>query len=42
MEHLLGLLVHHNIDIVSDVVEVFEDLTDADVVEDSVSQALQC
>ena len=42
VEHLLGLLVHQNIDIVSDVVEVFEDLTDADVVEDSVSQALQC
>ena len=34
---LLALLVHQNTDIVADVIGVFEDLTDADVIEDSVS-----
>ena len=37
VETLLSLLTHQNTDIVADVIGVFEDLTDADVIEDSVS-----
>ena len=37
VETLLTLLTHQNTDIVADVIGVFEDLTDADVIEDSVS-----
>ena len=37
IQTLLALLVHQNTDIVADVIGVFEDLTDADVIEDSVS-----
>lgn len=37
VQTLLALLVHQNTDIVADVIGVFEDLTDADVIEDSVS-----
>ena len=36
VETLLTLLTHQNTDIVADVIGVFEDLTDADVIEDSV------
>ena len=36
VETLLSLLTHQNTDIVADVIGVFEDLTDADVIEDSV------
>ncbi len=37
VQTLLNLLTHQNTDIVADVIGVFEDLTDADVIEDSVS-----
>ena len=37
VETLLTLLTHQNTDIVADVIGVFEDLTDADVIEDAVS-----
>lgn len=37
VETLLTLLTHQNTDIVADVIGVFEDLTDADVIEDSVA-----
>ena len=37
VQTLLSLLTHQNTDIVADVIGVFEDLTDADVIEDSVS-----
>ena len=39
VETLLTLLTHQNTDIVADVIGVFEDLTDADVIEDSVRES---
>lgn len=38
---LLSLLNHENGDIAADVIELFQELTDADVVEDSVGGARQ-
>ena len=37
VEHLMALLSHENTDIAADVLELFNQLTDADVIEDSVS-----
>lgn len=37
VENLMALLSHDNTDIAADVLELFQQLTDADVIEDSVS-----
>ena len=37
IEHLMALLSHENTDIAADVLELFHELTDADAIEDSVS-----
>lgn len=37
VENLMALLSHDNTDIAADVIELFQQLTDADVIEDSVS-----
>ena len=40
VENLMALLSHDNTDIAADVLELFQQLTDADVIEDSVSLPL--
>ena len=37
VENLMALLNHDNTDIAADVIDLFQQLTDADVIEDSVS-----
>lgn len=37
VENLMALLSHDNTDIAADVIDLFQQLTDADVIEDSVS-----
>lgn len=39
VQNLLALLSHENTDIAADVIELFQQLTDADVIEDSVCAA---
>ena len=42
VENLMALLSHDNTDIAADVIELFQQLTDADVIEDSVSKTPSC
>ena len=40
VENLMALLSHDNADIAADVIDLFQQLTDADVIEDSVRLSL--